>query len=942
MNASRRGAAATKAPSGRSSPGGGASARGNTTGADSPKRGPTGGASSTPGSPKRAQDRRFTTQSDGGGGSQPLSRVNSFVESKQEEMSPDPEERRLEDSLGLFHVIEQLAALEGALWSILDGLKSNATHVSYFCREYWGTSASHAQLSLEKLVCNERLKRQVQQACVLESLSLAVASNLCSGVMQGVSVTVRSRLRNLLYYIHENCLVLLDLICQRWLAENPVTQLNKWGHCPENLNLDILVRVKRYRRLRKGEHIMALRQHNEMIANVVRQLCRGAASKRAPLSSRSVGSGDRSPARGPGANTAQQQAAVLSAVNDILSARMPLDRLRANVIRQKMLQFMRFKPLLKVDGSDPDCPWPATDPYDRYGADRFAQDGPIIWFEPLPPMLPNLEQNPKLPPAADPDVYTLVLDLDETLVHYFEFDGMGNYDIRPGMADFLQRMSALGYEIVIFTAATQDYADWVIDQIDPDHLIHYRLYRQHALPWGPIFVKDMSRLGRDLDRLLIIDNVQENFMLQPHNGIFICTWYDDPHDTALSGLTPLLEELITTRVKVPEILDKYLDQIPAWAGFSEQYEEFDPAGLLDEGDLPPPPLPSRAGAGRGAVAAPAFSSVSGPYQSAPATGAVAAPAFSSVSGPYQSAPASNQLVMQPLDGVMSAGGFRSDGSASAAFRESVRQQEASPPSSPPIGGMGLVAQPYQSPNGVRSRTNSWEPAPLIQQQTLNMGTTVVVGAGPAVSSSPTGSYASPTGSYIGQPQAHVPQRSYQGGYAQMPQAVTLQQAARPAVQAQVRQAQPLPAQTQPLMGPQRAMAPTIQGISSAGGAPSSLMAASQVAAQPQRLAAQATRPLAMGQGLVAPAAQQQVVASQMQMRPAASAYVGSQVAASQMQSSPYQSAPQVAQAPRQAATAASPYQSAPAAMYSPYQAGRPGMVPQQVQGLQTMQTMQRR
>merc|ERR1719230_2504223 len=125
---------------------------------------------------------------------------------------------------GLFHVIEQLAALEGALWSILDGLKANATHVSYFCREYWGTSASQAQVSLDKMNCNERLKRQVQQACVLESLSLGVASHLCSGVMQGITVTIRSRLRNLLYYIHENCLVLLDMVCQRWMLENQ----NSW------------------------------------------------------------------------------------------------------------------------------------------------------------------------------------------------------------------------------------------------------------------------------------------------------------------------------------------------------------------------------------------------------------------------------------------------------------------------------------------------------------------------------------------------------------------------------------------------------------------------------------------------------------------------------------------------------------------------------------------
>lgn len=58
-------------------------------------------------------------------------------------------------------------------------------------------------------------------------------------------------------------------------------------------------------------------------------------------------------------------------------------------------------------------------------------------------------------------------------------------------------------------------------------------------------------------------------MLQPYNGIFIKTWYEDPHDTALFTLTPLLEELIAHRARVPEILDKYRDQIPTWAGFDD-------------------------------------------------------------------------------------------------------------------------------------------------------------------------------------------------------------------------------------------------------------------------------------------------------------------------------------------------------------------------------------
>ncbi len=90
-----------------------------------------------------------------------------------------------------------------------------------------------------------------------------------------------------------------------------------------------------------------------------------------------------------------------------------------------------------------------------------------------PPYLPKLEESK----AAS--TYTLILDLDETLVHYSECGNEGKFLVRPGTEEFLKEMARF-YEIVIFTAATQDYADWVVDKIDPQHLIAHRLYRQHA------------------------------------------------------------------------------------------------------------------------------------------------------------------------------------------------------------------------------------------------------------------------------------------------------------------------------------------------------------------------------------------------------------------------------------------------------------------------------
>ena len=75
-------------------------------------------------------------------------------------------------------------------------------------------------------------------------------------------------------------------------------------------------------------------------------------------------------------------------------------------------------------------------------------------------------------------------------------------------------------------------------------MISYRLYRQHASINKNTYVKDISKLGRDLTKTIIIDNVWENFQLQPNNGIFIKTWTEDLKDTSLSDLTPLLKGLI--------------------------------------------------------------------------------------------------------------------------------------------------------------------------------------------------------------------------------------------------------------------------------------------------------------------------------------------------------------------------------------------------------------
>jgi CTD small phosphatase-like protein 2 len=75
-------------------------------------------------------------------------------------------------------------------------------------------------------------------------------------------------------------------------------------------------------------------------------------------------------------------------------------------------------------------------------------------------------------------------------------------------------------------------------------------------------VKDISKLGRDLSRTIIIDNVWENFQLQQENGIFIKTWIDDKNDTSLIDLMPLLKEFVIKEVPdVRKTLRKFRDTI---------------------------------------------------------------------------------------------------------------------------------------------------------------------------------------------------------------------------------------------------------------------------------------------------------------------------------------------------------------------------------------------
>ena len=194
--------------------------------------------------------------------------------------------------------------------------------------------------------------------------------------------------------------------------------------------------------------------------------------------------------------------------------------------------------------------------------------------------------------------YTIVIDIDETLGHfiqnevkkkYFHNYGyiiennnnkilfkpnnkdkikVGIFLIRPFAKYFLEKLNNLFFEIVIFSAGTKEYCDKILDILDiNNNIIKYRLYRSHlSLRNINNDVKDLSLLGRDLSKVIMIDNFSENYKLQQDNGLPINSWFGDANDTSLRDLIPIMNYIVENNINdVRSVVKKVKMQLNNYA-----------------------------------------------------------------------------------------------------------------------------------------------------------------------------------------------------------------------------------------------------------------------------------------------------------------------------------------------------------------------------------------
>ena len=135
--------------------------------------------------------------------------------------------------------------------------------------------------------------------------------------------------------------------------------------------------------------------------------------------------------------------------------------------------------------------------------------------------------------------YSLILDLNKTLA-FFDKNSK-SISLRNGLFSFLSMLKPY-YEIISFSCEPNEITDGIIREIESQKIyFDYHLTREHSILYDNSLVKDISLIGRDPSKIIIIDDDENCFQLNNENGIKISEFNgNNDSDNSLFELKKIL------------------------------------------------------------------------------------------------------------------------------------------------------------------------------------------------------------------------------------------------------------------------------------------------------------------------------------------------------------------------------------------------------------------
>ena len=332
--------------------------------------------------------------------------------------------------------LENLTKIDEKFQQLIDQLKvQKVNNISQLCSDWWELTDEddYSIAKFEKAIKDDKVRRELRNQMTLEILSIAVVNYYTSApdVLKPTHLQIQ-QVKSLLNYIQQNFLGAVEVI----LARLP----NELLHNNFASQLQSIIKQKRNRKSKSTkEHPqqgqMSVRQMNDHIVNILKGIIRQGqqAGANANMSAKRLfqmrSQGLLKSSYVTGAALRPLYVVISKTLKNLENS--TLSQVRNNIIKaseeiERFKQYANLPPLYGVGGTA------------------------IGGYEPLPTPDP-----PYLPEQEGGSGYCLVLDLDETLVHYFEVGSEGTFLVRPGCDQFLTEMAEI-YEVVIFTAAMQD------------------------------------------------------------------------------------------------------------------------------------------------------------------------------------------------------------------------------------------------------------------------------------------------------------------------------------------------------------------------------------------------------------------------------------------------------------------------------------------------------